>query len=141
MFKIILGFFIADLINSIEIKISCIYKETIFAEHGFDDPTMYFPINLKIINNDRIVFINSAKKEVNTHVITIKDMIHVDWGQSDQHNSLIFSENEYKTFLMANYTSIETIFEDGFDWIDGYHTRAKFKTTCNIVDNYLEFLQ
>ncbi len=57
--------------------------------------------------------------------------IKIDFTDGDQYSFYFFNVEDMKALAEGRVDSIQGTYEDGFDWVDGYNTRAKFTVECS----------
>jgi hypothetical protein len=63
----------------------------------------------------------------------ISSKIMLDFTNGDQYSFYFFNAADMKALTEGQLSSIQGTYEDGFDWVNGYNTRAKFNIECKGV--------
>lgn len=139
LFSTLLGLIIAlSMLSSIHSQ-STFYKceagKDIDGYPGFrDDSSIYFPFALTLSNDKSVVYTRIEKAnhrwDAQCFVSSDNGILRFDFGQSDQYNFVQFSL-KFEEFLKGDKQTVQGFFEDGFDWSNGYNTRARFEMTCS----------
>ena len=65
---------------------------------------------------------------------TYDDKIVLDFGVGahggDQYSSFTFLADDVSAYLAGKQETLSGVYEDGYDWADGYHTRALLVVHC-----------
>lgn len=69
---------------------------------------------------------------------TYDDKIVFDFGVGahggDQYSSFTFLADDFEALLSGKQSLLSGVYEDGYDWADGYHTRAQYVVHCQVAD-------
>jgi hypothetical protein len=97
---------------------------------NFNRPEDYFPINLKFFENQVIMNIIGASWTRKGSLQENSGNLKIDFSFSDQGSFFEFQGDQIKQLLEGKTEHINGTYEDGFDWSNGYNTRARFETSC-----------
>lgn len=59
--------------------------------------------------------------------------VMIDFTDGDQYSFYFFDANDMTALAEGRVSQIQGTYEDGFDWVNGYNTRAKFKISCEAI--------
>jgi hypothetical protein len=100
---------------------------------GFDNFLViddYFPMNLKIDGQNLSLSSNNSSNQQGT-VVMKEDELTLDFSWSDQYSFFVFPKELAQDILSGKLEEIKGTWEDGFDWSNGYNTRAQFSVICH----------
>lgn len=92
----------------------------------------YFPFTLRFESPQK-VFLNSNnyKNRPSSSIQSNQEGLRIDFGQSDQYEFFTFPKEVADDLLQGKLQEVRGFYEDGFDWSNGYNTRAKFSILCH----------
>ncbi|MBF0298256.1 MAG: hypothetical protein HQK51_06025 [Oligoflexia bacterium] len=103
-------------------------ERAIAGSDGFSDPTKYFP---QEINNPQKYSRTAYDPGLRWDRNTLAQKVMLDFSDGgDQYEYYFFNSEEMTALAEGKIETIQGIFEDGFVWIRGYNTRARFVVKC-----------
>ncbi|WP_141734070.1 hypothetical protein [Oligoflexus tunisiensis] len=57
-------------------------------------------------------------------------MVKLDFSEGDQYSFYFFKASAMTQLARGEIDKIQGTYEDGFDWTNGYNTRARFRVEC-----------
>ncbi|HYX32860.1 MAG TPA: hypothetical protein VE954_07080 [Oligoflexus sp.] len=96
---------------------------------NFCDASTYFATPVVILQPEQF----AADAYDPSDVLSADDLekkVKLDFSQSDQYSFYFFNRDDMSALAAGELDKIQGTYEDGFDWVNGYNTRAKFNIEC-----------
>ena len=58
------------------------------------------------------------------------DKLTIDFSNGDQYSVFVFRKDDLESFHRGEITTLSGMYADGYDWADGFHTRAAILVHC-----------
>jgi hypothetical protein len=117
------GFHHAD--TSYPSAIKCNAVNYVFGVDRFaQDFASYNPLNVSLITTE-VDFLSNIREDLEN------DRVTIDGGDGgDQHRNYTFLPADLAALGTGTVDKIRGLFEDAYDWADGFHTRALLVIEC-----------
>jgi hypothetical protein len=94
---------------------------------NFCEADFYFPA---VLENpaDNVGSLYDPANEMSDEELQKK--VKLDFSQGDQYSFYFFDAQAMTELAQGTVDKIEGTYEDGFDWTNGYNTRARFRVEC-----------
>ena len=108
----------------------CRATACIFGEPVFCRPADFSRIAIKGIQSQHPKW-DDTDGEV--EIAKDNDKVTLNFGldDADQYSFFTFRKDDIWAFQHGRLRALPGTYEDGYDWADGYHTRALLAVTCN----------
>ncbi len=64
----------------------------------------------------------------------LQTRLMIDFFDGDQYSFYLFDAQEMSQLARGLAKNVHGTYEDGFDWVNGYNTRARFNIECSVVN-------
>ncbi len=116
----------ANSFKSIPDTLACYGERNIFGSSTSVVPSAYKNIQLINLNKEPTWDEASGRIVIEPH----DDKIKIDFTDGDQYSAFIFRAEDLQALSKDKLKSIIGMYEDGYDWSDGYHTRIAIVVQC-----------
>lgn len=97
----------------------------------FSEVSFYFPNEIRGLSG-LSAELRQDTMQVKGAVTSDKKNVKVVFQDGDQYLTYKFSLKAYRDLLAGRVSKVSAIYEDGFDWSNGYNLRARFSAICSI---------
>lgn len=111
-------------------KLVCVAQGNCVAGYeNFCDASIYFPEPVIIEQPETFAADLYDPSEILTEE-ELQKSVKLDFSQGDQYSFYFFNQDDMSALASGQLETIQGTYEDGFDWVNGYNTRAKFNIEC-----------
>lgn len=107
-------------------SLSCDGVMAIYGDPSFSDLSFFRGIKLTHLNHEPTW--QGAIGEIR-HELS-DDKVTIDFSNGDQYSSFMFRKDDLRAINQGTIKRLSGIYEDGYDWADGFHTRAAILVHC-----------
>jgi hypothetical protein len=98
---------------------------------NFCEADFYFPVTV-VIEQPENLQVNPYDPSEVLSAEELQTKVKLDFSQGDQYSFYFFDRDDMSALVEGPLDKIQGTYEDGFDWVNGYNTRAKFNIECTI---------
>jgi hypothetical protein len=107
--------------------LNCRATTCIYGHAGFCEPGEFQKIVLNKLQTENPEWDNQAGTR---YAEAGDDKVTLDFSDGDQYSRFVFRKDDIEEFVEGRKQTVPGTYEDGYDWADGYHTRAFLALSC-----------